>query len=334
MDISPEERKKIFTEENLRIERKAATTNQDTDSSQKTNIGLAPNIEAFLCYLGLWVTGIIFLIVEQKNAKVRLHATQSILVFGTLSVAGWFLGWIPDSGGILSFVISVMSLVLWIILMVKAYRNEAFEIPLVSTLARQLIRVPNFSDSQKGETPAKNPGNRPNSEIESPKYVPGNRVWRLVGSSLAITASSAILILMNYYHQYIAIYHGQTSNGVTAWIKDPILNQDVHQWLPILNIALFASIVGYLISIIWDKYLIREPIKIFIDILALFATISLIAIFPFDFSSFTDSLSIDATRTGVTFVLILLALGIGIGILVRSFKLIANISMGKTKYQP
>ena len=88
-----------------------------------------------------------------------------------------------------------------------------------------------------------------------------------------------MLVFMNYYHQYIAIYHGQTSNGVTTWIRDPILNQDIHQWLPILNVALFASIVGNIITIIWDRYLLREPIKIFIDVLNLYAIVSLAIIF-------------------------------------------------------
>ena len=177
-------------------------------------------------------------------------------------------------------------------------------------------------------------GNTSRTESESPKYVPGSRTGRFVGSSLSIAWSAGILVFMNYYYQYIAIYHGQNSNGATTWIRDPILNQDIHQWLPILNLALFANIVGNIITIVWDKYLLREPIKIFIGIFALFAIISLAIIFPFDFSSFPDNLSIDATRTCITVVLVFAALGMGIGILVRSIKLIANISRGKTNYQP
>ena len=287
MEISPEERKTISEEDRARIDRKAQTTDNRTGSSQQTSTGLAPNIEAFLCYLGAWVTGIIFLIVEQKNASVRFHAAQSILVFGPLLVAGSIFEWIPVSGWALSLSVSIIALVLWIVLMVKAYRNEAFEIPIISNLARQLTGGSNIPYSQSNEIQVANTGNPP--KLHEPfKYVPGSRMGRLVGSSLAIAWSSAMLVFMNYYHQYIAIYHGQTSNGVTTWIRDPILNQDIHQWLPILNVALFASIVGNIITIIWDRYLLREPIKIFIDVLNLYAIVSLAIIFPFDFSAFPE----------------------------------------------
>ena len=59
MEISPEERKTISEESKARIGRKAQITDNRTGSSQHTSAGLAPNIEAFLCYLGAWVTGIV-----------------------------------------------------------------------------------------------------------------------------------------------------------------------------------------------------------------------------------------------------------------------------------
>ncbi|APV45012.1 putative membrane protein [Dehalogenimonas formicexedens] len=334
MEISPEERKKIYEEEEARIEGEAQATIKPMDPSQKTSLGLSQNIEAFLCYLGMWVTGIIFLIIEQKNAKVRFHATQSILIFGPLSVAGWILGWIPVSGGVLSFLVSIVALVLWIVLMVKTYRGDEFEIPVVSNLARQLTGISATPPSQINEIRTRSSLNAPSEPADSRKYVPGSRVGRLVGSSILIAWYSALLILMNFYHQYIAIYHGNTSNGVTTWTRDPILNQDFHQWLPILNVALFVGIAGNIMTIVWDKYLLREPVKMVIDIFSLAAIVSLINTFPFDFSSFPDALSIDATRVGVRVVLILAAVGTGIGILVRFIKFIANLSTGRTSYQP
>jgi hypothetical protein len=185
------------------------------------------------------------------------------------------------------------------------------------------------SDTQTGSTDTVS-----TPVIGSRKYVRESRVGRLVGSSILIAWYSAVLIFMNFYHEYIAIYHGHTSNGVTTWTRDPILNQDIHQWLPILNVALLVGIAGNIMTIVWDKYLLREPVKIIIDIFTLAAIISLISIFPFDFSSFPDALSIDATTTGVKVVLIIAAVGTGIGILVRLIKFIANISSGRTSYRP
>ena len=174
MEISPEERRKIYEEEKARIEREAQAVKQ-TDSSQKTSTGLSPNIEAFLCYLGAWVTGVIFLIIEQKNAKVRFHATQSILIFGPLSVAGWILGWIPVSGGVLSFIVSIVALVLWIVLMVKTYRGEEFEIPVVSNLARQLTGITSTSSPPGNDNLTASAENASKPATDSRKYVPGSR---------------------------------------------------------------------------------------------------------------------------------------------------------------
>ena len=333
MEISPEERRKIYEEEKIRIEQEAKSAGNQSGSSLNTSTGLPSNVEALLCYVGAWVTGIIFLILEQKSMTVRFHATRSILVFGPLSVAGWIMGWIPVSGGISSAVVSILSFVLWIVLMVRAYRDEEFEIPVVSDLARQMIGAPETPAHPIPVTQTKEIENTSSSQVRSIKGVPGSRSRRLIGSSLAIAWSSVLLVFMNYYHQYIAIYHGQTSNGVTIWIRDPIFNQDIHQWLPLLNIALFASILGNIITIVWDKYLLRDPIKILIDVFALGAVIGLVSIFPFDFSSFSDSVSIDATRTGVTLLLIFVAISIGVGLLIRLIKLIVNVARGTTSYQ-
>jgi len=57
MEISPEEKKRIYEEEKARIE--AEKQAAEGESSTK----LAPNKAGFLCYVGFWVTGIIFLII-------------------------------------------------------------------------------------------------------------------------------------------------------------------------------------------------------------------------------------------------------------------------------
>ena len=95
MNLSDEERKKIYEEEKARIEREQAGTMK----SEETSTGLKPNVAGLLCYLGAWITGIIFLILEQKNNFVKFHALQSIITFGALTVLGAVLKWIPFVGG-------------------------------------------------------------------------------------------------------------------------------------------------------------------------------------------------------------------------------------------
>jgi uncharacterized membrane protein len=53
---------------------------------KKTATGLDENIAGLLCYVGWWVSGIIFLILEPKNRFVRFHALQSSIVFGIITV--------------------------------------------------------------------------------------------------------------------------------------------------------------------------------------------------------------------------------------------------------
>ena len=58
----------------------------------KTSLGLEENFEAVLCYFGIWVTGLIFYFVEDKNKFIRFHAMQSILVFLPLTILAWLFG--------------------------------------------------------------------------------------------------------------------------------------------------------------------------------------------------------------------------------------------------
>ena len=54
---------------------------------ERTLKNLTPNVAALLCYVGGWISGIVLLVLEQKNRFVRFHALQSIILFGSLTVA-------------------------------------------------------------------------------------------------------------------------------------------------------------------------------------------------------------------------------------------------------
>jgi len=57
----------------------------------KTSLDLDENMVGLLCYIGGWITGIIFLVLEKENKFVRFHALQSLLTFLPLSVLAWLL---------------------------------------------------------------------------------------------------------------------------------------------------------------------------------------------------------------------------------------------------
>ncbi|MFC1804328.1 DUF4870 domain-containing protein [Candidatus Omnitrophota bacterium] len=99
----------------------------------KTSSGLQANVAGLLCYLGGWITGLIFYLLEKDNKFVRFHALQSIVVFAALNViviipvVGWFLA--PFMG--------IIGLILWVLLMIKAYQGEKFKLPIVGDIAQK-----------------------------------------------------------------------------------------------------------------------------------------------------------------------------------------------------
>lgn len=104
--------------------------------------GLTPNLAAALSYLLGFITGIVFLLIEKENKFVRFHAMQSTLTFGCLFIANLVLTFIPFLGWVVSTLLSVIGIILWLVLMIKAYQGEEFEVPIIGKIAReQMSRI-------------------------------------------------------------------------------------------------------------------------------------------------------------------------------------------------
>ena len=106
---------------------------------EKTSTGLAENVAGLLCYVLGWISGLVFILIEQENKFVRFHAMQSIIVFGALTIASFILGWIPFIGAFLIWLISLLGLVLWIVLMIKAYQGTEYKLPWSGNLAEKWV---------------------------------------------------------------------------------------------------------------------------------------------------------------------------------------------------
>ena len=105
----------------------------------KTALGLDENLEGVLCYVLGFLTGIVFLILEKKSSFVRFHAMQSTVTFIGIFVLSAVLGFIPIIGWILIPVLYLLSLVLWLLLMYKAYVGERFKLPVVGDFAEKQV---------------------------------------------------------------------------------------------------------------------------------------------------------------------------------------------------
>lgn len=112
--------------------------------------GMDENVAGFLCYLIGWITGVIMLVTD-KRPFVRFHATQSIVVFGGLHILWYVLrvlfsvavftgGWKELSLDILLYrILDFAAIVLWALLMIKAYQGERIRVPFAADLAEQIF---------------------------------------------------------------------------------------------------------------------------------------------------------------------------------------------------
>lgn len=103
----------------------------------KTSLGIDENLEGMLSYALGWVTGIVFLVVEKESKFVRFHAVQAIATFLPLMVIAWVLAFIPFIGMVVSALVWILAVILWLILMVKAYQGERYKLPIVGDLAEK-----------------------------------------------------------------------------------------------------------------------------------------------------------------------------------------------------
>jgi uncharacterized membrane protein len=105
--------------------------------NEKTSTGLTPNVAGLLCYLFGWVSGLIFLLIEKESKFVRFHAIQSIAVYVVFFVLVLIFLFIPFIGWVIDILLYIAMLILWILLMYKAYQGEKFKLPIVGDFAEK-----------------------------------------------------------------------------------------------------------------------------------------------------------------------------------------------------
>jgi uncharacterized membrane protein len=104
---------------------------------KKSIFGLDENIAGALCYLFLFFSGIVALVMEKENKSVRFHALQSIIWFLFLFIVSWVLGifaGIPLLGILFALVgrlVGLVGFVSWAYLIYMAYRGAMFKLPII-----------------------------------------------------------------------------------------------------------------------------------------------------------------------------------------------------------
>ncbi len=112
-------------------------TPETASGGNGSSTGLDENLAGLLTYLLGFITGIVFLVIEKKSRYVRFHAFQSTILWIGFFVLNIAANWIPVVGGLVTLVLGPASLILWILLMVKAYQGERFKLPIVGDMAEE-----------------------------------------------------------------------------------------------------------------------------------------------------------------------------------------------------
>ena len=108
-------------------------------------LGMQRNIAGLLCYAFGWLSGLILLFVE-KDPYVRFHAAQSVATFGGIHVLTIVLKMMPMFGALWSLLsgllslLSLGSMLIWLVLMYKAYNGEYYKAPIVGEMAEQYVQ--------------------------------------------------------------------------------------------------------------------------------------------------------------------------------------------------
>ena len=107
--------------------------------------GLTDNVAGMLAYVTI-IPAILFLVLEPYNKRrfIRFHSFQSIFVCVAAIVLAiamqilWhipFLGWAV--GLLLWPIIGIGELIVWIILLLKAYQGQMFKLPVIGDMAEK-----------------------------------------------------------------------------------------------------------------------------------------------------------------------------------------------------
>lgn len=114
-----------------------------------TSTGVEPRLAALLCYSAWWISGLVFLIIEQQHRTVRFHAAQSVVLFGGLSLVIGLLsaasvGMLVVSAAafqaarLLVYLVWIAAVAVWMVLMLKTFQGETWRVPFASDLATRL----------------------------------------------------------------------------------------------------------------------------------------------------------------------------------------------------
>jgi hypothetical protein len=150
---------------------------------------------------------------------------------------------------------------------------------------------------------------------------PGGRCGEIASDISVILVTVAQLIFFSFFHQYIAWYTTGPDGSVT---RLSMLTDDYFTWLPFPIAASIVVIVTSTVMIFYDRYWYRQIAWMVFCLLGITVTVSLVSIFPFDFSVIPNETAVDVVPIVVRVFFILLAVFYAVTALVMFVQLISH----------
>ncbi|HHE41711.1 MAG TPA: hypothetical protein ENL12_03585 [Dehalococcoidia bacterium] len=314
------------------------------DGNEGSSTGLSTNVASALTYVGLWVSGIVFLFVETKDRVVRFHAMQSTITFLLIhtvmfvsavvrSVFIWAASgrMVPVDSvfTIVQWLLLALSVALWIIFVVWSYQGRMFVVPVLGELASWVLdRIGGTTSyaTMAGATV----GSEARAERHARHVSAGEhaRTARIGGSVGAIIWAIILFVMFNFYPDYIAYYQRVMADGTSQLLRYPVLTADLNRVLPILNVTIALTVVGHVIAIVFDHYVLRRMLEIVLHIFSIAVAAAFLRVFPFDFSGLPLGGAAEAFPTVTIVVLVTIIILLIIDTVVRVVGLAAHVITG------
>ena len=157
---------------------------------------------------------------------------------------------------------------------------------------------------------------------------PQGRCGEIASDIAIILVTAAQLIFFTSFHRYIA-WPVTEPDGSVTWL--PMLTDGYSTWLPFPITASIIVIVASIVMIIYDSFWFRQTAWVAFCLIGIAVAVSLVTIFPFDFSVIPSATAADVVPRVVTVFLIFMAVFYGISALVLFARLRRYKAMQQTR---
>ena len=147
---------------------------------------------------------------------------------------------------------------------------------------------------------------------------PNSRSSESASHIFIILVTLAQLIFFTFFHKYIAWPVTDSDGSVT---RLSMLTDEYCTWLPIMITGSIIVIITSIVMIVYDNYQFRKSAEIGFSIIGIVISVSLVSIYPFDFSVIPNATAVDVVPIVVIVFFILLPVFYAVSALIMFIRL-------------